>query len=101
MWLPPKRTVLSACTTRSYLKQNSRSGCRSVPGPPGWLGFGRRHREAGIELADEDGQELVGFGQGLNASQPQLGHQAILKRAPRALHAPLGLWTERADRADA
>ena len=58
---------------------------------PGPGGIERGHREAAVEVAQEGGQETLRGAAVAHLRQAQLGHQAILERAPQAFDAALGL----------
>ena len=64
-------------------------------------GIGRHMGEAPIEVDEERGQEGIGALGGGDAVEPELDHEAVLQRAPKALDATFGLRRAGRDVADA
>ncbi len=60
-------------------------------GPPGLFGLARGPGEAAVVVGQEAAQDLVGGGQIGSAGQTQLAAETILKSAPEAFDAALGL----------
>lgn len=69
--------------------------------PPGRGRLGRGPRKARGEVGEELGEERVGTVQGVDASQTQLGDEAILQGLPEAFDAALGLRGASGDEPDA
>src|SRR5487761_2374696 len=68
---------------------------------PGFFGFASRATEAAVVVGQESAQDLVGGAQIVGAGQTQLAGEAILKGAPEAFDAALGLGTLCSDVGDA
>src|SRR5712691_5141963 len=70
-------------------------------GTPGFFRFTRRAAEAAVVIGQDVAQNFVGSIEIGRAGQAQLAGEAVLKRAPEAFDAALGLRTAGGDVADA
>src|ERR1700688_1458235 len=70
-------------------------------GTPSLLGIARRATETSVVVRQEAAKDLVGGIQIVGTGQTQLAGEAILKRAPEAFDAALGLRTLGSDIGDA